>query len=262
MMWFIPKNKKVIFPLTAGLFLSFGFMTGCKESAPPANKPAVVKKRIEQTPRTKVTETEKTAPPAETETPKTEEAAVPDAKTTLAQAPEAAREKSAAPQPETETDPTETAAVPETQTGEGTPGETAEETEPESLKASLLDNTFPKYDPTGKIDPFATLFSKESEAESDDSQSKRPKTPLEKIDISQLKLGAIIQAESGNMALVKDAGGKPYFLTPGTYVGIHSGTVTEILADRVVIEEKTKDVLGRQNAKTRELKLQKPLGEE
>lgn len=291
MMWFIPKNRKSILSLTAGLCLSlgFGFIAGCKESA-PTDKPTVVKKRIEQTSQTKqtkVTETEKTAPKAETAgpkptatpetvaatadsattaapetaTPKAEKALAPDEKTAPAQAPEAAQEKAATPQPETA--PSEAAAVPEAQTGEGALGETTAETESVSLKDSLLDNTFPKYDPTGKIDPFAALFSKESEkALSDDTEPKRPLTPLEKIDISQLKLSAIIQSKSGNLAMVEDATGKPYILTTGTYVGINSGTVTKILDDRVVIEEKTKDFLGRKKANTRELKIQKPFGEE
>lgn len=274
-MWFIPKNKKAIFSLTAGLCLSLGFMTGCKESAPPA-KPAVVKKRIEQTTQ-QTTAAEKMAPAAETTAPKateespvTSEPAVPKtekpasslSETSSTQGVEAAQKQEAATAPQPETAHPETAAVQETQTEEIDSGEKAA-AETGSLKSSLLDNTFPKYDPTGKIDPFVALFSQESDSElSESGEPKRPLTPLEKIDISQLKLVAIIQARSGNRATVQDGTGKPYILTAGTYIGIKSGIVTKILKDRVVVEEKTKDFLGRENIYTRELKLQKPFGEE
>ena len=77
-----------------------------------------------------------------------------------------------------------------------------------------------------------------------------------------LKLSAIILAESGGKAMVEDATGKPNVLSLGTYVGVNSGTVKKILKDRVVIEETTRDFLGRESTNTRELKLQKPLGEE
>lgn len=292
MMWFIPKNKKAILSLTAVLCLSLGFMAGCKEEAPPA-KTAVVKKRIEQTPQTaKVTETEKTTPTAETAGAKataTEEKAAPTAEAAGSKATEAtAASESTAPKAEkpassaAETTPAtataqkeKAAAPPKTAPGEtaaakdagqeenvGVAGE-AEETEAVSLKSSLLDNTFPKYDPTGKVDPFLALFSQESEADlSGDTEPKRPLTPLERVDISQLKLSAIILAESGGKAMVVDATGKPYVLSLGTYVGVNSGTVTKILKDRVVIEETTRDFLGRESTNTRELKLQKPFGEE
>lgn len=241
MMWFIPENKKVILSLTAGLCLSIGFMTGCKEEAAPAPKPAVVKQRIEQPSRTtNATEAEKTTAPAEA-------AAVPKASEKTPTAPEAAALKAETPAPSA------------AETASSRPAE-ADST---SLKSSLMDDTFPKYDPAGKIDPFTALFSKENETDlSAGSEPKRPLTPLEKIDISQLKLVAVLLAESGNRAMVEDATGKPYILTPGTYVGVNSGTVSKILKDRVVIEEKTKDFLGRERANTRELKLQKPFGEE
>ena len=62
--------------------------------------------------------------------------------------------------------------------------------------------------------------------------------------------------------MVEDATGKGYVLMPGTFIGINSGKVTEILKDRVIVEEKTKDFLGRVQTDMRELKLQKPFGED
>ncbi len=125
-----------------------------------------------------------------------------------------------------------------------------------------------------KIDPFAPLFRAETE------QKKQPKkvmnarkskgtqkpprrlTPLEKLDLSQLKLVGIVRAESGNKALVEEASGKGYIITIGTYIGIHSGKVTEILKDRVIVEEKEEDLIGNITIRKRELKFQRPSGED
>jgi len=261
MMWFTPKNKKAILALTAGLFLLLCFMTGCNDSAPPAKKTEVVKKRIEQTPRTTtVTDAEKPAPAAaESAVLQAKDVAAPVANSASVQPPAAAEEK--APAPLTGTVQAETAALPAEEMKEA--AEQPADTQEISLKSSLLDETTSRYDPTGKVDPFAALFSKESNTNvSDDTKPKRPLTPLEKIDVSQLQLVAVLLAKSGNRAMVEDATGKPYILTPGTFVGMNSGVVANILKDRVVIEEKSKDFLGRETSSTRELKLQKPLGEE
>jgi type IV pilus assembly protein PilP len=280
MMWFIPKNKRAILPLTAGLTLSLGcFLAGCKEKEEVSSeKPAVVVQRIEQTPQTtKVTDAQKTAPAPEsaaapavtekmpakpvTEAPKAEAPAPSIVESSPAKGPESGEGRVVVPQPEAAQ--SQKAAASETPAGAGTSAETPEEIEPISLASSLLDETFPKYDPTGKVDPFTALFSEETEVDlAEDSTPKRPLTPLEKINISQLKLVAILLAESGNRAMVEDVTGKPYILVSGTYIGVNSGTVSKILKDRVVIEEKTKDFLGRESANTRELKLQKPFGEE
>ena len=125
-----------------------------------------------------------------------------------------------------------------------------------------------EYSPVGKIDPFQPLFQAEPVVKSEKLKKKKrilkrrvPQTPLEKVDLSQLKLTGIIVAESGNKALVEEASGKGYVIRKGTYVGIHSGQVVDIDGDRVVVEEEVADILGNLERKKRELKLQKPLGE-
>jgi len=76
-----------------------------------------------------------------------------------------------------------------------------------------------------------------------------------------LKLVGIIRAESGNRALVEEATGKGYIIKKGTYIGINAGRVSEILGDRVIVEEEDEDFSGAVTIRKRELKLQKPLGE-
>lgn len=120
------------------------------------------------------------------------------------------------------------------------------------------------YNPEGKIDPFIPLF-KEGIASDTDKQSKErriPRTPLEMVDLGQLKLVAIMHAKSGNKALVEEASGKGYIVAKGSYMGINSGRVAKILKDSIIIEEEAENIIGKRIIQERELKLQKPLGEE
>ena len=111
------------------------------------------------------------------------------------------------------------------------------------------------------FNPFAPLFQKEDSGvavtELPSFRERREfLTPLEKIDIGQLTLKGIIQAQSGNRAIVIDASGEGYVIRKGTYVGLNSGTVEKIESDRVVIVES----IGARQSQT-VLKLQKPAGE-
>jgi type IV pilus assembly protein PilP len=105
------------------------------------------------------------------------------------------------------------------------------------------------YDPTGKADPFKPFIQLTSQG----SSKYAPLTPLQKYDISQLKLVAIIITPGGNTALVEDTTGKGYFLKKGTGIGKNDGRVTKILKDKVIIEETYQDVLGQ--TKTNEISL-------
>jgi type IV pilus assembly protein PilP len=130
------------------------------------------------------------------------------------------------------------------------------------------------YDPAGKIDPFVPLVRDEpvnaakdtEKPEGDKAGEKRkkrvPQTPLEKIELNQLRLRAIILAPSGNRALVEESSGKGYILTTGTYIGRNQGTVTKILKDKVIVEETLESIQGDITTQETELKLPKPPGEE
>jgi len=97
------------------------------------------------------------------------------------------------------------------------------------------------YNPAGKPDPFKPFIQLTPIR---DSIRTTPLTPLQKYDISQLKLVAIIAAPEGNIALVEDSAGKGYFVKRGTEIGKNEGKVTKILKDRVIIEELYLDVWG------------------
>jgi len=125
-----------------------------------------------------------------------------------------------------------------------------------------LSETTVTYKVEGKIDPFASIFRDGSSVFADQNEKKLiPLTPIEKVDLSQLKLVGIIRAPSGNKALVEDASGKGFVIKKGARIGINSGRVIKILKNIVVVEE-AESILGKKTLVQRELKLQKPPGEE
>ncbi len=135
----------------------------------------------------------------------------------------------------------------------------------ESQISALLNIQAPApYNPKGKIDPFEPLLREEGAqvAAGPVLRKKRePQSPLEKIDLGQLKLVAIIGAKSGNRALVEESSGKGYIVKEGTYVGLNSGKVVAINLDKVMIEEEYEDAYGKTIVKKKEITLPKPPGE-
>jgi type IV pilus assembly protein PilP len=120
------------------------------------------------------------------------------------------------------------------------------------------------YNHEGKLDPFEPLFQKERVSVSVGKKKikrRKPLTPLERINLSQLTLVGIIQAPSGNRALVQETSGKGYVVKKGTYIGTNSGKIVQILEDRIIIEEESEDIYGKASIIKRPLKLQKPPGE-
>jgi type IV pilus assembly protein PilP len=122
------------------------------------------------------------------------------------------------------------------------------------------------YNPENKIEPFMPLFKEVPKKETENFQKaereKRiPRTPLERIDLSQLKLVGLVQLSNGNKGLVEETSGKGYIISMGTYMGPNGGKVVEISKDRIIVEEEVDDVLGKLTLQKRELKLQKPFGE-
>jgi type IV pilus assembly protein PilP len=130
--------------------------------------------------------------------------------------------------------------------------------------ASLLNiQAPPPYNPKGKPDPFEPFIKDQAQqvAKTLKAKKRSPQTPLEQIDLGQLKLVAIVASPSGNRALVEQSSGKGYILKPGTYVGLNSGKVVEITIEKVMIEEEYEDVYGKTITQKKEITLPKPPGE-
>jgi type IV pilus assembly protein PilP len=105
----------------------------------------------------------------------------------------------------------------------------------------------PGYDPAGKIDPFKPLIKNTPNHPSQKTTyaDTAGDTPLEKIDLSQLRLTGIVRADSGNRGLVREASGRGYIIVQGTRIGTHGGRVVEVLRDRIIIAEKVNDMFDR-----------------
>lgn len=120
------------------------------------------------------------------------------------------------------------------------------------------------YIPEGKLDPFEPLFKKERVSLAVGKKNikrRKPLTPLERVNLSQLSLVGIIRAPSGSRALVQESSGKGYVVKKGTYIGTNSGKIIQILKDSIIIEEESEDLYGKISIIKKPLKLQTPPGE-
>ena len=120
------------------------------------------------------------------------------------------------------------------------------------------------YDSKGKIDPFAPLIQEKSPQVDNSVVANRPKrilTPLEKIELSQIRLVAVVIMENRSIAMVEEASGKGYEVKIGTYIGKNQGKVFEIRKSSIVVKELVKDYKGRLKEYVQEIKLHKMDGE-
>jgi len=236
------QNKITGFRSICTAILVLGILSalfGCKPSPEPPQKPAVVRKKI----------------PAN---------AKPDAKTPPAiAAKKEAGSKASKPV-------SEPAAVQEKDKGDKKAGEKKSEKPPAATKSEpaaklTVEDQYPElYSSEGKADPFVPFIKSKAEREKDREKSinKRiPRTPLEKVDISQVKLTAIVQSPTGNFGLIEESTGKGYVVTNGTFIGVNGGKIKRILNDRLIVEEEAEDVFGKITTREIEVKLHKPAGE-
>ncbi len=130
-----------------------------------------------------------------------------------------------------------------------------------------LKNGTEAYHYKGIVDPFLPLIKedrKDSSQKSEGQPQKKkrtPRTPLEKIDLTQLSLTAIFKEQNRIKGLVEDPAGKGYIVTSGTYIGLDGGRITKVLDDRIIITENSLDVMGKPVTDKRELKLRQSSGE-
>ena len=61
--------------------------------------------------------------------------------------------------------------------------------------------------------------------------------------------------------MMEEATGKGYVVIKGTPIGKNWGKVTEILKDRIIIEEEVENLLGKVTLEKKEIKMQRPPGE-
>jgi type IV pilus assembly protein PilP len=263
------KKYLIIICNLACLICFFIVLLGCDQPASKPATPKIVRKKIRMQ-----TDEKAAVPEAQTvkkpqPLPKPEPAAKPsgpDKQAPASQPVVVASGKTAKPKPplKPKSDISITRAPASGETGSKTA--TGQPTTPSGSETAIAKSSSqgqPIYNPKGKIDPFEPLFREQPSVAMVKKKHKKriPRTPLERIDLSQLKLVAIILASSGNRALVEESTGKGYVIKNGTYVGTNAGKVVKIEKNKVIVAEEYEDVLGNVTLRNKELKLPKPPGE-
>ncbi len=112
------------------------------------------------------------------------------------------------------------------------------------------------YIPGERRDPFESLLFRGEEA----GVAGDELTPLQKVDVEDLKLVGIVKNPDGNTALIQTPDGKGYFLRRGLPLGKNEGVIATIMDDKMVVKEKKKDFLGQITVSEVVLELKKEEG--
>jgi len=94
------------------------------------------------------------------------------------------------------------------------------------------------YDPAGRRDPFRPPRA------GSPVRQEEPRTPLQRYQLGQLRLVAVIYETSDPRAVVEDSEGLGYIVKVGTPIGSNGGLVRAIQRGRVMISEDSVDFYG------------------
>lgn len=111
----------------------------------------------------------------------------------------------------------------------------------------------PRYSAAGRRDPFQPM---QLRTRATTSRPRENLSPLERFDIGQLKLVAIIWNTKEPRAMVEDNAGLGYVVKVGTPIGSNQGKVKAIKSTEVVIEEVYTDFYGAKKNRDVSMKLQ------
>ncbi len=96
------------------------------------------------------------------------------------------------------------------------------------------------YDAAGKRDPFRPPRAT--------SQTGEVSTPLQRYEIGQLRLVAVIYNTGAPRAVVEDDAGLGYIVRVGTPIGPNGGAVRSIERGRMLVRESSQDYFGEDQA--------------
>ncbi len=108
------------------------------------------------------------------------------------------------------------------------------------------------YVPGTRRDPFAPIMEHDTKKT---KSGERP--PLERYNLSELKLSGVVWGGFGYSAMVEGPDGKGYFVRTGTILGPNRGVVKKITQNTMIIEEKFKTYTGETERKEIMLELRK-----
>jgi type IV pilus assembly protein PilP len=108
------------------------------------------------------------------------------------------------------------------------------------------------YDPKSRRDPFQSMVKLLKQ-----SQSRGELPPLQRLELSDVKLIGIVSDASGYYGLIQTPDGKGYTVRVGTPMGLNNGTIKLISEQRVVVVEPAIDTTGKMTTRDIEI-LQRP----
>lgn len=95
------------------------------------------------------------------------------------------------------------------------------------------------YNPIGKRDPFKKYIGE------DIKEVERPRSPLERYDLDELKLTAIVWGIASPRALIHAPDGYSYIVRQNARLGKNRGRVSRITRRKVFVEEEYRDPTGK-----------------
>jgi len=95
------------------------------------------------------------------------------------------------------------------------------------------------YSSLGRRDPFSPLVTKEEKRVKAGERS-----PLERYNLDDFKLTAVLRGGFGDTAMVEAPDGKGYIIHVGTIIGQNKGVVKKITDNKLIVEEKFKNFSG------------------
>jgi len=113
----------------------------------------------------------------------------------------------------------------------------------------------PRYSPAGKRDPFLPYLARRGPGPGPIPIECPKQTPLERYDLSQLKLVGIIWDIKEPRAMLEDSGGLGFVVKAGTSIGSNCGKVKAIKPREIVIEETYADIYGEKKSRQVPLRL-------
>jgi type IV pilus assembly protein PilP len=118
------------------------------------------------------------------------------------------------------------------------PGWVADGDPPATLGRAVEPAADVPYDPLGRRDPFRPPRAGTA------TPVGEPRTPLQRYEIGQLRLVAVIYEGRNPRAVLEDDQGLGYIVGIGTPVGPHGGQVRAIERGRILIQEDSVDFYG------------------
>jgi type IV pilus assembly protein PilP len=108
------------------------------------------------------------------------------------------------------------------------------------------------YDPKSRRDPFQSMVKLLKQ-----SQTRGELPPLQRLELSDVKLIGIVSDASGYYGLIQTPDGKGYTVRVGTPMGTNNGTIKTISEQRIVVAEPAIDTTGKMTSRDIEI-LQRP----